>query len=454
MKHDPSPGRHTWKYAIFKFIVKTVIYVFYRRIHVAGLENVPTGGKIIFAANHQNALMDALAVIVTSNYQPVFLARADIFTRPFIARILGIFKIIPVYRLRDGMETMVQNQDTFEKTSQVLASGGCIGIMPEGNHGDKKRLRILKKGIFRIAFKAGGLAGSDPDVKIVPVGLDYSRHDGFFEELVVNYGPPVLVSDYLKLYSGHPQKGINAMKRDLSESLRSLIIDIKDEENYESDKMLIEIGSLAGEKKVARRFACHFGRFVYAKAFCQSMYEYFEKNPEHAGKIRSQCRNLLKILSSRGLSPLSVRKLDDAGLQLARLKRILCFPVYLAGAILHILPLSVIHLKLKLIRDPQFISSFKFVLGLVLVPVNYIFLSVIFFSLFSPLLAALLLGILPLSGFLAYSCFRYSEKLKEIIYFNSVCKQENQVAENINDLRLKIVGYLGPVFHNTEEKLK
>ena len=46
-----------------------------------GRENINPDDHLIFAPNHQNALMDALAVLFTTKGQPVFLARADIFKR-------------------------------------------------------------------------------------------------------------------------------------------------------------------------------------------------------------------------------------------------------------------------------------------------------------------------------------------------------------------------------------
>ena len=55
--------------------------VFYRKIIIIGRENINPDHHLIFAPNHQNALMDALAVLFTHKGQPVFLARADIFKR-------------------------------------------------------------------------------------------------------------------------------------------------------------------------------------------------------------------------------------------------------------------------------------------------------------------------------------------------------------------------------------
>ena len=77
--------------------------VFYRKVIVLGRENINPDDPLIFAPNHQNALMDALAVLFTHKGQPVFLARADIFKRKTIAAILYFLKILPVYRIREGL---------------------------------------------------------------------------------------------------------------------------------------------------------------------------------------------------------------------------------------------------------------------------------------------------------------------------------------------------------------
>jgi 1-acyl-sn-glycerol-3-phosphate acyltransferase len=452
MDQDNNPGRATRKYSIIKSIARIVFYLFFREIHISGKENIPEGGRIIFAANHQNALMDALAVILTNQYQPVYLARADIFKKPLIARILRTLKMMPVYRFRDGIDTMDQNHKTFESTTRVLGSGGCIGIMPEGNHGDQKRLRVLKKGIFRIAFKAGE-NDSDADIKIVPVGLDYSKPAGFFEELVVNYGRPLLVSNYLELYNGHPQKGINAMKNDLSESLRTLIIDIKDEVNYDNDKLLMELGNQVTEKQDQRKWGI-FKKFNFSRVFCQSLYEFFDQYPARAADIRSDSRRFAELLKNQGFTFRSAVYLSDSGLFFARLRLILCFPVYMIGVLLHLLPVAIIHFRLKTIKDHQFMSSVKFVLGLILVPLNYLILFLVLVSFYPPFVSVALMALVPVSGFLAYSCFKYSLKLKEIIFYNVKCRQEKKLNETLSELRLNIMKKLQPVFVKAEEKLK
>ena len=451
---DHEIGRWSWKYAIVKFLVKSAFFVFYRRIYVSGRENIPEGGRLIFAANHQNALMDPLAIIFTSKYQPVFLARADVFNKPLIARILRFLKIMPVYRFRDGMDAMGQNEDTFRKTTSILASGGCIGILPEGSHGAQKRLRTLKKGTFRIAFRAAGEPDNPTDVKIVPVGLDYSDTRGVFEDIVVNYGKPIAVSGYPEYWSHHPQKGINAMKDDFFNSLQSLMIDIKDEQNYEKDKLLVDTGSSVLNKRLYGRSGDLYKRFVATRAFSQALYEYFEKDQGKSEELRSKSGKAIELLRVHGIFPGSLEKPGNREIFLSTVKKILCFPLVITGLMLHILPVAVIRLILKRLKDPQFISSFIFVLGMLLLPLNYLLLAILFLLMAGPLVTAAVLVPAPLLGYIAYVCFRSSERLKDKIYFNRLCRQDKAVASLITGLKPEIISDLEPVLQIAEERLK
>jgi len=107
--------------------------VFYRKVIVLGRENIKPNDHVIFAPNHQNALMDALAVLFTHKGQPIFLARADIFKKKTIASILYFLKILPVYRIRDGFSSVKGNDEIFAKTIDVLKNKNGLVILPEGN---------------------------------------------------------------------------------------------------------------------------------------------------------------------------------------------------------------------------------------------------------------------------------------------------------------------------------
>ena len=93
---------HSTGYFLLRELVRIPYHLFYRKINVIGKEHIPTDKPIIFAPNHQNALMDPLAMIFSTPKQIVFLARGDIFKGNLLIRILTFLKILPVYRQHDG----------------------------------------------------------------------------------------------------------------------------------------------------------------------------------------------------------------------------------------------------------------------------------------------------------------------------------------------------------------
>src|SRR6056297_3984123 len=83
-----------------------------------------------------------------------FFWRVHIFKHPLIARILTFLKLLPIYRIRDGYESLQRNDWILEKVGDLLQHKRSLVIFPEGNHSAERRLRPLKKGICRIAFQA------------------------------------------------------------------------------------------------------------------------------------------------------------------------------------------------------------------------------------------------------------------------------------------------------------
>ena len=221
MKEKPI-DRWSFRYSSFKFYCSIFHRIFYRTIQVKFRERIPKGVPVIFAPNHQNALMDALGPLFTSGHDLVFVARADLFKNAFLAGILHLFKMYPIYRIRDGVGEMSKNEEIFQKAIDVLDRGKCpFVIMPEGNHGDKRRLRPLVKGIFRIAFRAQEKYEDREGVQIVPVGIDYSHYSNFRSRMLIVYGHPVSVGKYYQHYREDPAKGINIFRDVLSDEMRN-----------------------------------------------------------------------------------------------------------------------------------------------------------------------------------------------------------------------------------------
>jgi 1-acyl-sn-glycerol-3-phosphate acyltransferase len=207
--------------------------VFYRKVITIGAENINPEHHIIFAPNHQNALMDALAVLFTQKGQLVFLARADIFKKKAMAAILYFLKMLPVYRIRDGYANLKENDDIFSKTIDVIKHKNGLVILPEGNHEGFRRLRQLKKGICRVAFQADEAENNQLKIKIIPVGLEYSHYIRYRQVLTVVYGKPIEVSEYHELYKKSPDRALVELKNRLSDEMKRLMVHIS-EDDYEA----------------------------------------------------------------------------------------------------------------------------------------------------------------------------------------------------------------------------
>lgn len=227
------------KYSAFYAVLKYIANLwhnkfFYRRVIVVGKENIDPEGHLIFAPNHQNALMDALAVLFTTKGQLIFLARADIFKKKFLAALLYTIKILPVYRIRDGYENLKSNDWVFNKTIDVIKNKNGLVILPEGNHEGFRRLRQLKKGICRIAFQADEALDFSMKIKIIPVGLEFSNYSRVRQVLTVVYGKPIEVSEFHEAYKLKPERAMNELRERLSEEMQKLIVHIESVEDYEA----------------------------------------------------------------------------------------------------------------------------------------------------------------------------------------------------------------------------
>ncbi len=87
---------------VVKAFARFLVWLFYRRVEVAGLERVPASGPLIVAANHQQGLMDGilLAAALPRRLRPI--AKAPLFGYPVMGQLARLSGAIPVHRRQDG----------------------------------------------------------------------------------------------------------------------------------------------------------------------------------------------------------------------------------------------------------------------------------------------------------------------------------------------------------------
>jgi 1-acyl-sn-glycerol-3-phosphate acyltransferase len=375
---------------------------FYRRVIIVGRENINPNDYLIFAPNHQNALMDALAVLFTHKGQPIFLARADIFRSKLMASILYFLKILPVYRIRDGFESVKGNDVIFDKTIDVLKHKNGIVILPEGNHEGIRRLRQLKKGICRIAFQSDEATGFDLNIKIIPVGLEFSHYSRIRQVLTVVYGKPIEVSQFFDSYKKNPQRAMNELRSFLSTEMEKIMVHIESDEDYEA---IDELRSLANGKysddvRMPKLFR---DRILINKLNRLKITEpdIFKKICDLSLQIKEKARSL-----KTNYRLLEKKKHPLLAILLGALGLIISFPIFLYGFIFNVVFLKIPNMSIRKVKDIQFHSSLRYaislMLAIVLMPI-YLILSFVFVS---PWWLAILVFLsIPLAGLFSWNYY-------------------------------------------------
>jgi glycerol-3-phosphate O-acyltransferase / dihydroxyacetone phosphate acyltransferase len=180
-----------WLLRAFPRLARSAAFVYYR-VRYTG-ERVPDEGPVLLVANHPNSLMDPMLVVAAARRPVRFLAKAPLFTDPWIGWLVKAAGAIPVYRRQDDPALMDRNQDAFRAVFDALGRGSVVGIFPEGISHSEPSLVPLKTGAARIAF--GGREEAGRAFPIVPVGLVFREKDVFRSDVIVYVGRPVVWED-------------------------------------------------------------------------------------------------------------------------------------------------------------------------------------------------------------------------------------------------------------------
>ena len=371
--------RFTLRYTVMRNHMWFCHWLFYRRIQHVYRSRIPKNRPVIIAPNHQVALMDAMAPIMTSWRPIIFLTRADVFGGKFIAGTFRIFKMLPVYRIRDGASELAKNEGIFDEAFRALVRSKCpVGVMPEGNHGNKRRLRPLVKGIFRIAFRAQEEFGTNPGVVITPVGIDYSSYTNFQAKLYVHYGEPIEVCEYYTEFLDNPARAMNAMRKRLAQEMVKGMIDIRSEEFYDMYMQLRETYNQRMRERLGFRKKDLHHRFLADKHMISEIEKAENDKDEKIPELSKMCAEYKDSVRELGLRDWVLRKqrYSLAALLLGSLGLIATLPAFLYGTLPNYFNYWAAMKLSGRIKDTQFKSTFKYVTLVGITPLYYLILFI------------------------------------------------------------------------------
>ena len=364
------------RYNFLHRLVNIVIRNSYRSLKYIGTERIPKDAAVIFAPNHTGTLMDALVILAMNNKPKVFIARADIFRNPTLAKLLGFFKMMPIMRMRDGIEEVKKNNKTIETAADVLKDKAPLCIFPEGTHQAKYSMLPLSKGIFRIALQAKELLGDKP-LYIVPVGIRYGNFYRFRSSARVQFGNPINVGEFVAEHSDRtvPEQ-INLMRELLAARMKENLHFIPNDEDYNAKS---EICAAVYATEYKQKKNGYSNPLVgINKESAERIEKLMKEKPEEAERLIALGNKARKLRLAKGISLKSVTNPHGCLSQTARALLLLVTLPYTLFTTLCTLPLTIVSILLgSKFKDKGFLNSVRLVIRLVLWPLLFVVYTVI-----------------------------------------------------------------------------
>jgi 1-acyl-sn-glycerol-3-phosphate acyltransferase len=148
-------------YWTLKYILLGPLLRLVYRPRARGLENLPTTGSFILAANHIS-FVDSLFIPLVCPRDVVYLGKADYFDKARTRWFMKAANVIPVRR-----EGGSAAEAAIMAGIRALGEGYVVGIYPEGTRSPDGRLYRGKTGVARMALEA--------QVPVVPVSIHGSE---------------------------------------------------------------------------------------------------------------------------------------------------------------------------------------------------------------------------------------------------------------------------------------
>ena len=395
---------------MFRAFLIVCLHVMYRRIEAPGVETVPAQGGVLLVANHGNALMDPLLLLVVLRRPITFLAKHTLFPMPLVGFFLKRIGGVPVYRRHEAPGESEKNEATLDLCGAKLASGGMVCLFPEGVSHNAPRLLSLRSGAARIYFRAARQGERAP--AIVPAGIHSESKRAFRSRVLVVFGRPVDTAGLLETDRLTPGAAVGELTRRIETSLAALVPGL---DTWEELAFLRDVRSF------------HVGRYgeslteeaVSLRRFIQAYRHYREKTPDEVRAIQERWQSYRRQLNRFSIRDswvtLSRTPVRAAGFFVASvLMMVGVFPLALAGWLTHYPAYWLCGaLERRFNRHEDQSATFRLIAGILLFPLTYV-VVLAWLGWWKGSFAALLgCVLLPLCGWAALRLTEERLRLKE-----------------------------------------
>ena len=435
-------GKPLFLYRLLLNSLRFFYHLYYKRVTIIGQDKLPENVPLIVTPNHQNALMDALAVLFAINRPVFFLARADIFKKNAVARLLYFLRILPVYRLRDGVNGAEKNKAIFDKTVRLLQKGWVLTIMPEGVHSEGKTLQQLKKGASRIAFQTAEANGFKSPVFLVPFGIDYEHPDKAGTQLLINIGKPLPVEPLYPAYQLEPQSATVELLNELTLALKKQMVHLDTLELEDCHGLLCR---LSIDNQIKNPDKNRVAQFKKSQKIADQLNRLRQNQGQEWDWLQTNCKNYLNSLKQHKMKEVSAKNPLNTWLTLViqSLFWLVFLPLQAYGVLCNYIPYKMPSQLIKRIKDKQFESSLNFGLSFFLFLIWYVLLFVVLLLLTDDwVLSIFALVSFPYAGLLAFYQYKFSRKLQNSWRWKILSKRNSELMEQLLQQRQSLLNQL------------
>lgn len=195
-------------YKILISIIKPLFYIYFN-IEVINKPKSIENGKLILAGNH-SSFLDPFFLAIALNRQISFLAKEELFQFWPLRKLLLAIGMYPVKRGSPDRKAISFAID-------VLKSGGCLGIFPEGTR-NKDRLGEGHNGTSYFAYKTGA--------DILPI-IIYNKKNQFRSEVIIKYGNLIKVDKAKRIRKNE----LNSLTKDLMKEIEKGLNEVEKKRN-------------------------------------------------------------------------------------------------------------------------------------------------------------------------------------------------------------------------------
>lgn len=236
-------------YRFLRILAKIATSIVFRKIHYSGLENIKSDRPTLIACNHPGGFTEPIVLACILNIPIHFLVRGDMFHNKWLRWLLINTNQIPIYRFKDGIKSLRQNQKHLNLLKEKLISGERIMIFVEGSTEPEMHLRPLQKGIARVAQDALK-EQTDLLIDIVPMGVTFTDSTQFRSEIMLSVGSPITL-DHSFVESEDKQKQKQFLE-DLYGEMKRHLVHVEDLANNEVMQSTVQKITLDNWKSIPK----------------------------------------------------------------------------------------------------------------------------------------------------------------------------------------------------------